>query len=57
MEYCSVPTTLAGLEAVEQLEIHSSLAAAGQPAHRTGLFVVVELVCATSPMVLGRQQS
>ena len=57
VEHCSAPTTPAGLVAVEQLDMHSSLAALGQPAHRTGLFVVAEIVCATSPMVLDQQQS
>ena len=57
MDYCSVPPTPAGLGAVEQLEIHSSLAVLGQPAHRIGLFVVAEIVCGTSPMVLDQQQS
>ena len=52
-----VPIAPARLEVVERPEVHSSLVALGQPAHHIGLRVVVELECATSPMVLDQQQS
>ena len=57
MLYHYVPIAPAGIEVVHRLEVHSSLVVLGQPAHRTGPLVVVELVFATSPTLLGQQQS
>ena len=57
VEYYLVPTTPAGLEVVDQREVHGSLVALEQPAQRTEPSVVAEFACTTSPMVLDQQQS
>ena len=51
--YYSVPTT----PEEDCLGVGSRLVALEGPAHRMGPFVVVGLVCATSPMVLDQQRS
>ena len=51
--YYSVPTT----PEEDYLGVGSRQVALDRPAHCTGPFVVVVVVCATSPTVLAQQQS